>query len=66
VCVRILEEAPLIKFLSRLIPEKKTPPKNLGRNERCWCGSGKKYKYCCYEKDQKYFAAERAKQCGFN
>ncbi len=56
----------MLKFLSRLVPEKKTPPKNLGRNERCWCGSGKKYKFCCYEKDQKYFAAERAKQCGFN
>jgi hypothetical protein len=25
----------------------------LGRNEPCHCGSGKKYKRCCYEKDQK-------------
>jgi hypothetical protein len=25
----------------------------LGRNEPCHCGSGKKYKHCCYEKDQK-------------
>ena len=24
-----------------------------GRNEPCHCGSGKKYKRCCYEKDQK-------------
>ncbi len=24
----------------------------LGRNEPCHCGSGKKYKHCCYEKDQ--------------
>jgi hypothetical protein len=23
-----------------------------GRNEPCSCGSGKKYKYCCYEFDQ--------------
>jgi hypothetical protein len=25
----------------------------LGRNEPCHCGSGKKYKRCCHEKDQK-------------
>ena len=25
----------------------------LGRNEPCHCGSGKKYKRCCYEQDQK-------------
>jgi TPR repeat protein len=23
------------------------PPQNIGRNERCYCGSGKKYKKCC-------------------
>jgi hypothetical protein len=23
-----------------------------GRNERCPCGSGRKYKYCCHDKDQ--------------
>jgi hypothetical protein len=28
------------------------PIPKLGRNERCHCGSGKKYKRCCYEKDQ--------------
>lgn len=28
----------------RLSPPR-TPPK-LGRNELCWCGSGKKFKYC--------------------
>ena len=21
-------------------------PKNIGRNQPCWCGSGKKYKHC--------------------
>ncbi len=25
----------------------------LGRNDPCWCGSGKKYKYCHYEADQR-------------
>lgn len=24
----------------------------LGRNEHCHCGSGRKYKHCCFEKDQ--------------
>jgi hypothetical protein len=28
------------------------PIPKLGRNEPCHCGSGKKYKRCCYEKDQ--------------
>jgi len=31
---------------------------NLGRNELCWCGSGKKYKRCHYTPDQKYFNAK--------
>ncbi len=25
----------------------------LGRNDPCHCGSGKKYKHCCYEKDHR-------------
>ena len=32
-----------------------------GRNEPCRCGSGKKYKHCCLEKDDKKAAAGRAK-----
>ncbi len=28
------------------------PVAKLGRNDTCRCGSGKKYKKCCYEKDQ--------------
>ncbi len=32
----------------------------LGRNDNCWCGSGKKYKKCHWSEDQK-LAAERAK-----
>lgn len=33
-----------------------TEAKNLGRNDPCHCGSGKKYKQCCLPKDE---AAER-------
>lgn len=27
--------------------------KNIGRNDPCYCGSGKKYKKCCLKKDQR-------------
>jgi hypothetical protein len=33
------------------------PSNSLGRNEPCHCGSGKKYKQCCLNKDE---AAERS------
>ena len=33
--------------------------KNLGRNDRCHCGSGKKYKQCCLSKDEE--AARKAR-----
>jgi hypothetical protein len=32
-----------------------------GRNEPCHCGSGRKYKHCCLEKDEAKAAAARAK-----
>jgi hypothetical protein len=46
-----------------LVPERETSEftgnrtrrravERIGRNERCPCGSGKKYKQCCFEKDQ--------------
>jgi hypothetical protein len=31
---------------------------NLGRNDACRCGSGRKYKHCCLDKDE---AAARTK-----
>lgn len=31
-----------------------------GRNEPCHCGSGRKYKQCCLEKDEKEASAARA------
>ena len=40
-----------------------TPPASArpGRNEPCHCGSGRKYKHCCLEKDEAQAAAARAK-----
>jgi uncharacterized protein YecA (UPF0149 family) len=32
---------------------KPKPPSDLQRNDPCWCGSGKKYKRCHYDGDQK-------------
>ena len=33
--------------------EEETGDRNLGRNESCWCGSGKKYKKCYLSEDEK-------------
>jgi len=43
-----------MKLLERLFNNKQTDVKKteLGRNEVCWCGSGKKYKRCHLEKDE--------------
>lgn len=35
-----------------------------GRNDPCHCGSGKKYKHCCLDKDEAAERAARAKTAG--
>jgi len=40
------------------------PPKDIGRNEPCWCGSGKKYKKCHLDNDEKKRSENRSVQCG--
>ncbi len=35
----------------------------LGRNDPCWCGSGKKYKRCHLEEDEKKRSRQRAQTC---
>lgn len=35
-----------------------------GRNEPCWCGSGKKYKKCCQVEDEKQAAQACSLNCG--
>ena len=51
----------LRKSLKRLVmgPEQQAIPV-LGRNDRCWCGSGKKYKTCHLASDDRKRSAERA------
>ncbi len=33
-------------------PKRKTAKESLGRNDPCWCGSGKKYKHCHMRQDK--------------
>ena len=35
------------------LKEETQPVRNLGRNESCWCGSGRKYKNCHLREDEK-------------
>jgi hypothetical protein len=38
-----------------------TTAHNLGRNDPCHCGSGRKYKHCCLDKDEAAARAARAR-----
>jgi hypothetical protein len=50
--------AALTSGTSLLFQQKKASmPIQLGRNEPCWCGSGKKYKHCHRKQDQQAAAA---------
>jgi uncharacterized protein YecA (UPF0149 family) len=41
-----------MKLLGKIFGKREPIPK-LGRNDICWCGSGKKYKHCHLESDEK-------------
>jgi len=51
----------LRRSLRRLVlgPEQQAIPV-LGRNDRCWCGSGKKYKACHLAADNRKRMADRS------
>ena len=51
-----------MKILDRILNMGKSENKreDLGRNDLCWCGSGKKYKRCCLDRDER----ERRKKNG--
>ena len=44
--------------------EDDTPIQKVGRNEPCWCGSGRKYKKCHLIEDEKKMAKKYASNCG--
>ena len=47
----------ILQALSAWLTPKTVP--SLGRNEPCHCGSGRKYKRCCLEKDADRLRSER-------
>jgi len=47
----------ILERLAALLAPKEVP--QLGRNEPCHCGSGRKYKKCCLEKDAGRLRSER-------
>ena len=51
--------------LKRLVlgPEQQAIPV-LGRNDRCWCGSGKKYKACHLATDDRKRSSQRSATAG--
>lgn len=51
----------LLNTLKRIITGPQLQPlPELGRNDRCWCGSGRKYKTCHLTTDSRRRSAERA------
>ena len=44
--------------------EEDCQPRSLGRNDDCWCGSGRKYKRCHLEEDEKKLRATYTVKCG--
>jgi hypothetical protein len=53
-----------VGFLKKLFSPISTElPPDLGRNDPCWCGSGKKYKKCHMQSDEKKRSRARAQAC---
>ncbi|MDA8088178.1 MAG: SEC-C metal-binding domain-containing protein [Nitrospiraceae bacterium] len=50
-------------FMPGKAPERPADHENPGRNGLCWCGSGKKYKKCHLEEDQKRLSRKMAATC---
>lgn len=44
--------------------ENNMPAQKVGRNDVCWCGSGRKYKKCHLIEDEKKMAKKYAPNCG--
>ncbi len=49
--VRVVPPPPVLVPPKMISPPKMTSPRKRGRNETCWCGSGKKYKNCHLRQD---------------
>jgi hypothetical protein len=53
-------------WLDKFFKKEPVPPEEalyLGRNDPCWCKSGKKYKKCHSNSDREYFARRYSPSC---
>lgn len=53
----------VVDYLTKPPEERNQVPK-LGRNDVCWCGSGRKYKKCHLPEDEKKQAKRFSPTCG--
>ncbi len=53
----------LLDKIANLLKTEEEEIPRLGRNDPCWCGSGKKYKRCHLEEDEKKRSRRRAQTC---
>jgi hypothetical protein len=54
-----------LQTLKRIaLGEGEEPIPELGRNDTCWCGSGKKYKRCHQDADDRRRASARSSAVG--
>jgi hypothetical protein len=51
------------RVVRKLLKPDAAPPREWGRNEPCWCGSGKKYKACHQDEDDHKRSSARAAAC---
>ncbi len=59
VAVRAARQQRIEQAGGSVTPQKRDAPK-LGRNDPCWCGSGKKYKSCHWDLDRRKTGGENA------
>jgi len=53
------------KLVNKMTSAECEPPSRTpGRNDQCWCGSGKKYKKCHLEEDAKKRSRNMPLNCG--
>ncbi len=57
--VKVARQQRIERAGGTVVPQKREVPK-VGRNDPCWCGSGKKYKNCHLDLDRKKEAGETA------
>lgn len=56
----------ILKYLVDMISPAETDaaPADMSRNQACWCGSGRKYKKCHLQEDEKKLRSQAAAHCG--